>query len=51
MNMALLERHAHEERPAAAGDWLFVLGIIAALVLIALLPFALVIWIFAHWWR
>ena len=32
MNMALLERHADEVRPASAGDWLFVAGIIAAIV-------------------
>ena len=28
MNMALLERHAYEERPARRGDWLFVVVLI-----------------------
>jgi hypothetical protein len=51
MNMALLERHAYEERPAAPGDWLFVLGIIAIVIAIAVLPFVVVVWVFAHWWR
>jgi hypothetical protein len=51
MNMALLERHAYEERSPAPGDWLFVLGIIALVLVIALLPFAVVIWLLAHWWR
>ena len=44
-NMALLDRHAHEEHPASRGDWLFVILAIAALVLIALLPLALLGWI------
>ena len=26
MNLALLERHAHEEHAAAPGDWLFVVA-------------------------
>ena len=51
MNMALLERHAYEERPPAPGDWLFVLGIIVLVIAIAVLPFVVVVWIFAHWWR
>ena len=51
MNRALLERHAYEERPPAPGDWLFVLGIIVLVIAIAVLPFVVVVWIFAHWWR
>jgi hypothetical protein len=45
MNMALLERHAYEERPPSAGDWLFVIGMSIALLAIAALPFLLVGWI------
>jgi hypothetical protein len=44
-NMALLERHAAEVRPASAGDWLFVSGVIALVIAMALLPLALVYWI------
>jgi hypothetical protein len=39
MNMALLDRHAGEERPASAGDWLFVVGLTLVLVAIAAVPF------------
>jgi Domain of unknown function (DUF4112) len=54
MNMALLERHAYEERPAAAGDWVFVVGLTLLLLIVAALPFLLVSWIFrvvAGWLR
>jgi hypothetical protein len=44
-NMALLERHAHTARRASAGDWLFVAGIIVALLLIAAAPVALAVWL------
>jgi len=37
-NFALLERHAAEAQPATATDWLFVMGIIAAVVVIAAIP-------------
>jgi hypothetical protein len=42
-NVALLEAHALEERRPSAGDWLFVGGMIAALVAIAALPFVLIV--------
>ena len=45
MNMALLERHAFEERPASAGDWLFVVGLTIALIALAVLPFLLAGWL------
>ena len=45
MNMALLERHAAEARPASAGDWLFVAGILAALAAVALVPLVVVYWL------
>jgi len=45
MNMVLLERHAHEEHKAAAGDWLFVAAMILLLVLIAAAPFVILGWL------
>ncbi|MBM3818756.1 MAG: DUF4112 domain-containing protein [Acidimicrobiia bacterium] len=39
MNMALLEAHAEEERPASGGDWLFVVAMIALLLIVASIPF------------
>jgi len=38
-NLALLERHAYEERHADAGDWLFVVAMTVLLMAIAALPF------------
>ena len=45
MNMALLERHAAEVKPPSAGDWLFVAGIIIAILAVALVPLVVVYWI------
>ena len=45
MNFALLERHAGAPRPATAGDWLFVVGVLAAVVAIALIPLFVVYWL------
>ena len=45
MNMALLERHAAEARPATTGDWLFVGGILAAIAAVALVPLVVMYWI------
>ena len=47
MNMALLERHAQEERPASAGDWLFVGLMVALLVFVAIAPFVILGWVVA----
>lgn len=47
MNLALLERHAQEERPASAGDWLFVILMVALVVLVAVIPFVIVGWLVA----
>src|SRR5215211_2344699 len=44
-NVALLERHAGAARRASAGDWLFVAGIIAALLIIAAAPFVILVWV------
>jgi hypothetical protein len=46
-NLALLERHAYEERRPTTGDWLFVVGLIALLVVIAAIPFLLASWLIA----
>jgi hypothetical protein len=45
MNMALLERHAFEERRASAGDWLFVLGLTVLLLALAAIPFLVIGWL------
>jgi hypothetical protein len=47
MNMSLLERHAFEERPASAGDWLFVIALTVVLLAVATLPFLMAWWIMA----
>ena len=44
-NMALLERHATVARPAAAGDWLFVASLVAAVLAIAIIPLLAVYWL------
>ena len=51
MNMALLERHAAEARPASAGDWLFIAGILAAIVAVALVPLVMVYWLATVLWH
>jgi Domain of unknown function (DUF4112) len=47
MNLALLERHAQEERRASTGDWLFVALMVTLVVLVAVIPFVIVGWLFA----
>ena len=42
LNMALLEEHAVEERPAGRGDWIFVGAMIVLLVVIAAIPLLIV---------
>jgi hypothetical protein len=44
-NFALLEQHAGTPRPASAGDWLFVGGVIAAIAILALIPLLVVYWL------
>ena len=44
-NFALLELHAAEARPPSAGDWLFVIGVIAAIVIVALIPLLVLFWV------
>jgi hypothetical protein len=45
MNLALLERHGQEERPASADDWLFVILMVALVVLVAVIPFVIIGWL------
>jgi hypothetical protein len=46
MNAALLERYAAaERRRASPGDWLFVVGVIAAVLLVAIGAVAAVVWL------
>ena len=44
-NFALLERHAYEQRRPSTGDWLFVIGLMALLLVIAAIPFLLAGWL------
>ena len=44
-NMAMLDAHAYEERPASAGDWIFVLSLIVLVAVVALAPFLLAGWL------
>jgi|SRR5688572_3231349 hypothetical protein len=44
-NLALLERHVSEPRPATSGDRLFVLAVVALLAGVAVAPFVIVAWI------
>jgi hypothetical protein len=44
-NFALLERHAAEVRPPTVGDWVFVVGVLAAVVALALVPLIVLYWL------
>jgi hypothetical protein len=47
-NLALLEHHAQPGVRPSTSDWVFVGGIIAALVVLALLPLMLLAWMLQH---
>jgi hypothetical protein len=47
-NLALLERHAHPGAKAAASDWGFVLAVLGGLVLVAVAPLFVVVWLLSH---
>ena len=49
-NIALLERHAYEQRRPSAGDWIFVVGLIALIGVIAAVPFLLAGWLIGLAW-
>lgn len=44
-NLALLERHAAQPMRATPGDWLFVVGILAAVGLLAAVPILVLYWL------
>jgi hypothetical protein len=44
-NFALLERHAATPRRPSAGDWVFVIGIIAAVAAMAVVPLVVLYWL------
>jgi hypothetical protein len=48
-NLELLERHARPGLPPSRGDYLFVGVCVGLLVLIAVVPFALAIWLLSRW--
>jgi hypothetical protein len=45
-NMALLEKHAAQVRPSTAGDWIFVTGVVLAVIAVALVPLFVLYWVF-----
>lgn len=45
MNMTLLERHAYEEHRPSAGDWAFVTLMVVIVLVLAVLPVMLMIWL------
>jgi hypothetical protein len=47
-NLALLERHARPGVGATRGDWIFVGVCIAVVILAALVPLVLVVWLLRH---
>lgn len=47
-NLALLEKHAMPGQPASRGDYIFVIGCCAVLVLAAALPL-MVLWLLGSW--
>jgi len=47
-NLALLERHARPGLPATRGDWIFVIGCVSLVVLAAIVPIAVLIWLLRH---
>jgi Domain of unknown function (DUF4112) len=47
-NLALLERHARPGLPPARGDYLFVFLCLGVVAMIALVPFAIIIWLLSR---
>lgn len=47
-NLALLERHAATGKGATTADWLFVGACVAVVILAALVPILLLIWLLRH---
>ena len=44
-NLALLERHARPGARATRGDWIFVVGCVTVVLLVALVPFVVLFWL------
>ena len=44
-NLALLERHARPGMPATRGDWIFVIACVSLVVLAAIVPIVVLIWV------
>lgn len=47
-NLALLERHARPGVRATRGDWIFVIGCVSVVVLAALIPLIVLVWLLRH---
>jgi len=47
-NLALLERHAHPESQATAGDWVFVLSIVGVLIAVMVIPLVVAGWLLSR---
>ena len=47
-NLALLERHARPGMPPTRGDWIFVIVCVSLVVLAAIVPIAVLIWLLRH---
>ena len=47
-NLTLLERYARPGTTASRGDWLFVLGVIAVLVAVAVIPLLFTAWLLSR---
>jgi hypothetical protein len=47
-NLALLERHARPGMRATRGDWMFVWACVTIVILAALVPLVLIVWLLRH---
>jgi hypothetical protein len=47
-NLALLERHAMPSTPARRSDWIFVALCVGVVVVVALIPLVLAVWLLRH---
>jgi hypothetical protein len=47
-NLALLERYARPGTTASRGDWLFVLGVLAVLAAVAVIPLLFTAWLLSR---
>jgi hypothetical protein len=47
-NLALLERHAQRGAGPTRGDWVFVIACVTVVLLAAIVPFVVLVWLFRH---